>query len=172
MQITIPMDMFSHLHTDTALWDPTSITTWGSLDFCLPVQQFNVPTIKHAQLTTLSQAGAWGNAEKPWKDKAFLFIAPSLATWGQRVFGLVAMWVHPYQIHLASLAEATQCLVLVAEEGPDWPYTFVHMNDAVLHVLLSKPQRNPCSFLHQLQAWRLLQCGEWVACPGGLNLGP
>ena len=34
-----------------------------------------------------------------------------------------------------------------------------------------KPQRNPCGLLHQLQAWRLLQCGKWVVCLGGLNAG-
>ena len=94
----------------------------------------------------------------------------------------MSMWVHPHQVHLVFLAEVAQCLVLLADEGLDWPYAFVHMNDAILHALLSseghlsiltedKSQRNPCSFLHQLQAWRLLQCGKQVVCPGGLNVG-
>ena len=71
-----------------------------------------------------------------------------------------------------------QCLVLLADEGLDWPYAFVQMNNAMLHMLLSseghiesEPQRNPCDLLHQLQPWRLLQCGKWVVCPGGLNAG-
>ena len=56
------------------------------------------------------------------------------------------------------------------------------MNDTKLHTPLSskgqlsvlmegKPQRNTCSFLHQLQAWKLLQSREWVVCPVGLNAG-
>ena len=38
------------------------------LDFCLPIQLFNVPTIKQAQLSAISQAGARGNVETPRKD--------------------------------------------------------------------------------------------------------
>ena len=34
---------------------------WRSLDFCLPIQLFNIPTIKQARL-------AWGNVENPRKD--------------------------------------------------------------------------------------------------------
>ena len=136
------------------MWDPTSITKWRSLDFCLLVWWFNVPTIKHVQLTTLSQAQTWANAEKPRKDMAFLLLAPSLAARGERVFGLVAMWAHPHQVCLVSLAEVAWCLVLLADKGPDWPYAFISMNNTVLHVLLSskghlsilmegKPQREP-----------------------------
>ena len=109
-------------------------------------------------------------------------VVPSLATGCERNFGLVAMWTHPHQVWLASLAEVAQCLVLLASEGPDWLYTFVYMNDTILHAPLSskghlgilmegKPQRNPWGFLHQLHAWKLLQCLEWVVCPVGLNMG-
>ena len=154
----------------------------GSLDFCLPIQQFIVHTIKQTQLTTLSQAGPWGNMEKPRNDMAFLLIAPSLAVGCKRIFSLIAMWAHPHEACLVSLVEAAQCLVLLANEGPDWQYAFVWMNNAILHMLLSSeghldilmegtPQRNPCGFLCQLQAWRLLQCGEQMVCPGGLNTG-
>ena len=112
----------------------------------------------------------------------FLLIAPSLATRCESIFSLMAMWAHPHQAHLASLVEASQCLVLLADEGPDWPYAFIQINNAMLHAMLSskghlgiltegKPQRNPCSLLHQLQAWRLLQNGKWMVCPGGLNAG-
>ena len=52
------MSMFLCLCVDIALWDPASIAMWESLDFCLPVQQFSVHTIKQTQLTALSQAGA------------------------------------------------------------------------------------------------------------------
>ena len=58
------MSEFSQLCTDTVLWDPTSIATWGSLNFCLLIQWFNVHTIKQTQLTTLLQIGAWGEHGK------------------------------------------------------------------------------------------------------------
>ena len=131
----------------------------GGLEFCPLIQWFRVHTIKQIQLTVLSQAGAWGNAEKARKDTASLLIAPGLAIGCKRIFSLVVMWVHPYQVHLVSLVEVAQCLVLLTDEGPDWPYTFIQMNNAILHALLSskghpsilmggKPQRNPCGFLH------------------------
>ena len=176
------MSEFSCLCADTALWDPTSNATWGSLNFCPLIQQFNVHTIKQTQLTTPSQAGALGNTEKPRNDRAFLLIAPSLAIGCERIFGLMAMCAHPCQAYLVSLVEVVQCLVLLAGKGLDWLYAFIQMNDTVSHVSLSskghlgvlmegKPQRNPCSLLHQLQSLRLLQCGKQVVCPGGLNTG-
>ena len=176
------MSEFPCLCTDTVLWNPNSSATWGSLDFCLPVQQFHVPIIRQTQLTTLSQTGAWGNVEKPRQDMAFLLIAPSLANGCERIFGLTALWVYPHQACLASLVEAAQSLVLLSDKGSDWPYAFVWLNDTVLHIPLSskrhlgvlmegKPQRNPCGLLHQLQAWRLLQCGKQMVCSGGLNAG-
>ena len=73
----------------------------GSLDFCLPIWWLDVLTIKQAQLTTISQAGAWGNAEKPRDDMVFLLIAPSVTARCERIFGLVAVWVHPHQVCLA-----------------------------------------------------------------------
>ena len=48
---------------DVDLWDTFTNAIWGSLDFCLVVMQFKcLQSCK--QLTTLSQAGAWGNVEK------------------------------------------------------------------------------------------------------------
>ena len=58
------MSEFSLLCADSALCNPNTSTMWGPLDFCLPIQQFKVQTIKQTQLTALSQAGAWGNTEK------------------------------------------------------------------------------------------------------------
>ena len=69
--------------------------------------------------------------------------------------------------------------------GPQRSGLAIHLHlheGCCLHTLLSskghlsilmegKHQRNPCGFLHQLQAWKLLQCGEWVVCPGRLNVG-
>ena len=113
---------------------------------------------------------------------AFLLIAPSLAIRFKRIFGLKAVWVHPHQTHLASLVKVVQCLVLLADKGTDWLYTFIWINNTILHMPLSnkghlgilmegESQRISCGLLHQLLAWRLLQCGKWMVCPGGLNTG-
>ena len=68
---------------------------------------------------------------------ALLLIAPCLATGCERVFGLVAVWVHPCQVCLASVVEVAQCLLLLTDEGPDLPNVFIWMNNAILYVLLS-----------------------------------
>ena len=88
----------------------------------------------------------------------------------------------PHQACLPTLGEVACKLILLANEGPGWPYTFVQMNSAVSLVPLSSeghigamtdgmPSTNTCGHLHQLQVWKLLQCGGWVVCPEGLNWG-
>ena len=134
------------------------------------------------QLTTLSQAGAWGDMKKPQWDMAFLLIVPSLAIGCKWVFGLTAMSVCPCQAHLSTLGEAAQKLMLLANENPDWPYACAQMNDTMAHMPLSSeghlgimtdgiPSTNACGCLDQLQVQKLLQCGGWVVCPEGLNGG-
>ena len=98
------------------------------------------------------------------------------------VFGLTAMWMHPHQTHLPMLADAAQKLLQLANEGADWPYAYIRMNDAVAHMLLSSighigvmtgdlPSQSTCGHLHQIHMWQLLQCGGQVVCPDGLNGG-
>ena len=133
-----------------------------------------------AQLVTFSQAGAWGEAEKPCWDMAFMLIVPSTDTGCELVFSLTAMWTHPHQACLYTLGEAACKLLLLADDGPDWPYTFVWMNNTMFHVPLSSegcistmtdsvPSTNACSQLHQLQIQKLLQHGGWAVCPEGPN---
>ena len=72
--------------------------------------------------------------------------------------------------------------MLLANEGPNWPYAYAWMNDAMTHTLLSseghigimtdgKPSMNTCGQLDQLQVWKLLQCRGQVVCPEGVNGG-
>ena len=92
------------------------------------------------------------------------------------------MWVHPHQAHLHTPADATWKLMLLTNEGPNWPYAYVQMNYTVTHMPLSSegyigimtdgiPSTNPCGHLDQLQMWKLLLCGGKVVCPEGLNGG-
>ena len=89
------MSDFSLLSTDMGLWDMSTKAIWGLLDFGLAIMWFQVHALMQTQLTALSQAGAWGNAEKPQQDMAFILIAPNLAIGCEWVFGLTAMWAHP-----------------------------------------------------------------------------
>ena len=113
---------------------------------------------------------AWGDVHKPHQDMVFILIAPSLAVGCEWVFGLMAIWTTPHQVCLPTLADVAQKLILLADEGTNWPYTYARMNDAMAHAPLSSkrhisimtgalPSRNACSYLNQLQVWWLLQCG-------------
>ena len=176
------MSKFSLLFADSALWDPTTSTTWESLNFCPEITQFQVRTITQGQLTTLSQAVSWEDMEKPHQDMAFLLIAPSLAIRCKWVFGLTAIWMHTCQACLPTLADAAQKLLLLVDEGTNWPYPYIRMNDAMAHMPLSSvghidvmtgdpPSQNACSHLHQICMWQLLQCRSHVVCQDGLNGG-
>ena len=89
-------------------------------------------------------------------------IMPNNNARGDQVFSLAAVWVHPHQGHLSTLLEAAQKLMLLVDNGPDWPYAFIHMNDTMLYVPLSDNRHisamtdgicstNACGWLHQLQ---------------------
>ena len=120
--------------------------------------------------------------EKPGQDMAFLLIVPSLAVGCEQVFRLTAMWMHPCQAHLPMVVDAAQKLLLLVDEGANWPYAYIRMNDAVAHMLLSSvghigvmtsdlPSQNACGCLHQICMWQLLQCEGHVVWPDGLNGG-
>ena len=174
------MSRFLLLFANATLWDPTTRAKWGSLDFCPMIMWFQVCTIMQTQLATLSQAGAWAEVEKPQWDMAFLMIVPSTNARGDQVFGLATMWVHPHQGCLSTLVEAAQKLMLLVDDGPDWPHALFCMNDTMLHAPLSNKgnistmmdgvcSTNTCSQLHQLQVWKMLQHSDSVVFPKGLN---
>ena len=152
----------------------------GYLDFCPKIMQFQVCTITQRQLTAHSKVGAWGDMEKPHQDMLFFLIVQSLAVACEWVFGLTTVLMHPHQACLPTLVDVAQKLLLLADEGADWSYAYIRMNDAVAHMPLSSerhiaimssdlPSWNDCGCLHQLCMWQLLQCASWVVCPDRLN---
>ena len=172
------MSKFSLLLTDIHLWEVSTKAKWGSLNFCPMVKWFQVWVIMPAQLIALSQAGAWEEAGKPQWDMAFMLIVPNTDAKCEHVFGLTAMWAHPHQACLRTLEEVAHKFLLLEDNSPDWPYTFVWMDDTVSHASLSSeghigtmtnsvPSTNASSQLHQLQVQKLLQHSGWVVCPGG-----
>ena len=123
-----------------------------------------------------------GDAEKLWGNLAFLQIVPRKTTEGEMAFGLAMVWAHPYQACLSSLDETARKLALLLNSGDNWVYTFVQLNKDTQHVPLSKeghlntmingmPSRNIWGHLCQLEVHQLLQCGDQVAYPKGLNRG-
>ena len=84
----------------------------------------------------LATSGVWGDVGKPQWDMAFLLIVPNIAVGYERVFGLVAVWAHPYQAHYHSLEEAACKLVLLMDESADWAYAFFQLNEALSHAPL------------------------------------
>ena len=136
--------------------------------------------LTHTQLTNLSQAGAWGDIEKPWHDIAFLMIVLSANFGGKQIFGLAAVWAHPHQCCLDTLVEVAHTLVLLVDDGPNWPYAFICMSSTTHHAPLLDAGHlgtmtdglqsvNACGHLHQLLTWKLLQHREHVVFPEGLN---
>ena len=125
-----------------------------------------------------------GMQKSPEMIWPFPLIAPSQAIGCKRIFSLMAMWVHPRQTSTPGISGGGSptpgftgwwrsglaiclhsdegCCIACAtiQQGTPW-----HLDGR------AKPQRNPCTLLHQLQAWRLPQCRKQVVCPGGLNTG-
>ena len=86
-------------------------------------------------------------------------------------FGLATVQAHPQQAGVPSLDEAANKLTLLINLGDNWAYTFVQLNKDAQHVSLSykghistmingTPNRNTCRHLCQIEACKLLQCGD------------
>ena len=174
------MSNFVLLSTDASLWEPVTKVRLGSHDFCPGVNSFQVQAVIQAQLSTLSQAGAWGDVEKAKWDMAFLLIVSSITMGYEKVFGLVAIWVHPHQTCYHYLEEVAHKLVLLVDESMDWAYAFVQLNEGLSHVPLTRkghistmtdsaPTVYGHGWLHLLQIHKLLQHKNRVVCPEGLN---
>ena len=169
-----------HFSMDVDLWEPSTQVVWGSHN--LPPLQFQVRAIMLTELHALSHAGAWGDIEKPRHNMVFLLIALDKTIKGERVFDLVAVWTYPHQACHHSLGEAVHKLTMLIDIGTDWVYAFAQLNGDTLHTPLSSeghmsamidgmPSMSACGCLSQLEVCKLLQCGDQVVCPGGLNGG-
>ena len=104
---------------------------------------------------------------------AFLLIVPDKTITGERVFGLVAVWAHPFQAHHPSLGEVACKLGLLISTSNDSAHTFAklmpHMplsSEGHISVMIDgAPSMNACGHLSQLEVHKLLQCGDQVVAP-------
>ena len=174
------MDDYGSFASNTSKWEQANMATWGSLDICPLLTQFQVEEITREGLSAISHAKAWGDPKRPTSDMAYLLLAPDQVVEEERRFGLVAVWTHPCQAHLPSLDEVARKLVLLINTGEDWAYAFTQLNEDSQQIPLSTaghsstmidgtPSRNPCQHLNHLEVHKLLQCGVEVVYPEGLN---
>ena len=68
---------------------------------------------------------------------ACLLLAPAQEVEEQRIFGLVAVWVHRCQAHLPSVEEVARKLAFLINTREDWPYTFAWLCEDSQHIPLS-----------------------------------
>ena len=176
------MNDYSHFAEDTNRWEQITEAMWGSHDIFPLLSQFHVMVISQSHLSAIFQAKAWGDPKKHKLGMDYLLIVPAQMVEEERIFGLVAMWVHPCQTLLSSLEEAVKKCTLLINTGDDWPYAFVQLCEDSQHVPLSDaehvsiivdsaPSRSTCGCLSCLKICKLLQCSREVVYPMGLNGG-
>ena len=81
---------------------------WGLHDICPSLMQFHISGITRAGLSAISQTGGWGNPKRQLQGMAYLLLVPSQEAEEEKRFGLAGVWVHPNQILLPSLEEASE----------------------------------------------------------------
>ena len=97
-------------------------------------------------------------------------------------FWVVTVWTHPHQACLSSLEEVARKLTLLINLGNNWVHAFGWLNQNTQHTPLSHeghlsamidgmPSRSMCRLLCQLEVNKLLQYGDQVVYPEGLNRG-
>ena len=94
---------YAYYSKDPTLWEEAFQALWGGHDICPHLPQFMVTLITRWEISVLSHEEAGRDAERFWSKLAFLLFLPVRATEGELAFGLVVVWVHPYQACLPSL---------------------------------------------------------------------
>ena len=57
---------------------------WGSLTICPPLQQFHIPSLTPAELSSLTTLKAWGERQRIHHDIAFLLVLAEEEATGDR----------------------------------------------------------------------------------------
>ena len=132
------MSNFEFFSKDPGWWEETFTSIWGHLDICPLLNQFQLASITHLELSSLTSLRAWGDAEKLCSDIAYLLVSSEDGATSDRVYGLSTVWVNPYQARVSTVEEAVRQLTALVSSGPNWPYTLVQLNRDTCHVPLLK----------------------------------
>ena len=103
-----------------------------------PLQQFHLPSITPAELSSLTNLKAWGEKQKICHSIAFLLMLAEEEATGERRYGLLTMWVNPCQARAHSMEEVVTELTAWVSSGPDWAYALVPLHKDTCHVPLPK----------------------------------
>ena len=144
--------------------------TVGESHHLPPLQQFHIPCITPAELSSLTSLKAWGEKQKICQDIAFLLVLAEEEATGDRKYGLLTIWVNPCQARVYSMEEAVRELTVWVSSGPNWPYALVQLHDDTCHAPLPKerhlgilPQAGAemtaCRRISQLDVCQLLISG-------------
>ena len=145
-----------------------------------PLQQFHIPSITPAELSSLTSLKAWGEKQKIYHNITFLLILAEEEATGDGKYSLLTIWVNPCQARVCSMEEVVRELTAWVSSGPNWPYALVQLHEDTHHAPLPKeghlgilPQRGAemtaCGRISQLEVCQLLISGLQVAYPIGLN---
>ena len=161
-------------------WRKEMALMWGNIIICPLLQQFQIPSLSQAELSSLNGLRAWGERQKFCHDITFLLVLAKEEATGDRKYGLLTIWMNPSQTSVSSMGEAVGKLTTWASSGPNWPYTLVWLHEGTCHAPLPKeghvgilPQRGaeatPCGQISQLEVCQLLIASPQVTYPIGLN---
>ena len=89
------MNDYSHFAEDANRWEQTTEAMWGLHNICPLLSQFYVMVISQSCLSAISQAKALGDPKKPKLSMAYLLRVLAQVVEEDRIFWLVAVWVHP-----------------------------------------------------------------------------
>ena len=91
---------------------------WGDINICPLLQQFQIPSVSQAELSSLSGLRAWGERQQFCHDITFLLVLAEEEATGDTKYGLLTVWVNPSQARLPSMEEAVGKLTTWASSGP------------------------------------------------------
>ena len=152
----------------------------GGLTICLPLQQFHIPSITSAELSSLTSLKAWGEKQKICHDIAFLLILAEEEATEVRKYGLLTIWVNPCQARVCSMEEAIRELTAWFFSGPNWPHTLVQPHEDTYYVPLPMEghlgilplggaEMTACRRISQLEVCQFLISSLQVTYPIELN---
>ena len=119
---------YAYFAKDVNSWDSAPEAIWVSHDICPFLTWFNISGITRASLSTLSQAGGWGNPKRQLLGMAYLLLVQAQEAEEEKRFSLAGVWVHPNQTLLPSLEEVVKKLTLLISTKEGWYYAFVQVN--------------------------------------------
>ena len=86
-------------------WRKEMALMWGDIDICPLLQQFQIPSLSQAELSSLNGLRAWVERQKFHHDIAFLLVLAEEEATGDKKYGLSTIWVNPSQARVPSTLE-------------------------------------------------------------------